>query len=431
MVREEYLNPEYMYKCINTLCRADNWVLSDFQFGRLEYKDFNQPILMRNNHSYNMVYKCDLYRLPKGRVNYGEQYSYFGKLDTVKFDISEVEYQLDHKTVYFDIRNECFVEHNNKVADFESYPECFVMDNQTYYAVHNQPRVMQHHYSEARQMDSLSEYMEEMDATPQNIFTFNELMYNMPSNKKALATDMWSGCYRGNYYFKSQAQANRAVSKAVTGEHDCENYKKLEPRGCDWREIKTDDFKLPLHADNVPYFYTNNVLELTLPIAEAVSELGHQVYYNMNHIYNAISELGRATQRLMIDSLCSIYHRTARERRESDVTWDWMLNSRLPWSQVLANFPSLITPDMRASDAYDSHINAVGNAKKCVSADLKRLEDLCKKIDKLQTVSPSLDRMLEISNGLKLLETEQAQAELNATQEKVAKVKKTTRRKTR
>ena len=70
-------------------------------------------------------------------------------------------------------------------------------------------------------------------------------------------------------------------------------------------------------------------------------------------------------------------------------------------------------------------------AKKCMSSDLKRLEDLCKKIDKLQTASPSLDRMLEISNGLKLLEAEQAQAELHAVQEKVEKVKKTTRRKTK
>lgn len=429
MVREEYLNPEYMYKCINTLCRADNWVLSNFQFGRLEYKGFNQPILMRNNHTYNMVYKCDLYRLPKGRINYGKQWFCMGQPDIVELNIGDAKSRLEQKTVYFDIRNECFSEHDDNIESFNAYPAFFNMDSQVYYAIYNQPRVMKHHYSKARNITNLSRYMQEMGATPQNIFTFNELMYNMPGNKGTRVIDSWTGYYRGNYYFKTQKQANRAVADAVTGEHDCKNYKKLKASWNDW--LETDDFKLPLHADTVPYFYTNNVLELTLPIAEAVSNLAHNVYESLVHINYAIDTLERATHQLMVDSLCSIYHRTARERRGSDITWQWLMKSSLPWTEVMAKFPPLITPDMRAEDAYDSHVNAIGNAKKCMSSDLKRLEDLCKKIDKLQTASPSLDRMLEISNGLKLLEAEQVQAELNAVQEKVEKAKKTTRRKTR
>lgn len=427
MVREEYLNPEYMYKCINTMCRADNWILSDFQFGRLEYKDFNQPILMRNDHSYNMVYKCDLYRLPKGRINYGKQWLFCGKVDSVELEIDDVESKLEHKTVYFDIRNECFAEHDDSVKSFNAYPAFFNIDNQVYYAIYNQPRVMQHHYSEARQIKKLSRYMKEMNAVPQNIFTFNELMYNMPSNKEARVIDSFSGCYRGRYYFKNQQQANRAVADAVTGNHDYEHYKKLELNWNDWEE--TDGFKLPLHADNIPYFYTNNVLELTLPIAEAVSNLAHNVYENLVHVNYAISTLERATQRLMIESLCSIYHRTARERRGSDETWQWLLSSPISsWPSLMAKLPPLITPEMHAADSYEYHIKAIGNAKKSMSIDLKRLEDLCKKINKLQTATPSLDRMLEISSALKSLEADQTQAELNAVQEKV---KKTTRCKTK
>lgn len=427
MVREEYLNPEYMYKCINTLCSADNWVLTNFQFGRLEYKGFNQPILMRNNHTYNMVYKCDLYRLPKGRINYGKQWFCCGKVDSIELEIYDVESKLEHKTVYFDIRNECFAEHDDSVKSFNAYPAFFNMDNQVYYAIYNQPRVMQHHYSNARKMDNLSRYMKEMNATPQNIFTFNELMYNMPSNKAYRVIDSFSGCYRGRYYFKTQQQANRAVADAVTGNHDYEHYKKLELNWNDWEE--TDGFKLPLHADNIPYFYTNNVLELTLPIAEAVSNLAHNVYESLTHVNYAISMLERATQRLMIDSLCSIYHRTARERQGSDITWQWLLASPISsWPSLMAKLPPLITPEMHAEDAYDSHINAIGNAKKSMSSDLKQLQDLCKKIDNLQASASSLDKMLEISNGLKLLEVKQAQAELNAVQEKA---KKTTRRKTK
>ena len=426
MVREEYLNPEYMYKCINTLCRADNWVLSNFQFGRLEYKGFNQPILMRNNHTYNMVYKCDLYRLPKGRINYGKQWFCNGQPDNVELNIDDAESKLEKKIVYFDIRNECFVEHDDNIESFNAYPAFFNMDSQVYYAIYNQPRVMKHHYSKARNITNLSRYMQEMGATPQNIFTFNELMYNMPGNKSHRVIDTFSGYYRGNYYFKTQKQANRAVADAVTGNHDYEHYKKLKLNWNDWKE--TDGFKLPLHADNIPYFYTNNVLELTLPIAEAVSNLAHNVYESLTHVNYAISMLERATQRLMIESLCSIYHRTTRERRGSDETWQWLQGSSLPWTTVMAKFPPLITPEMHAEDAYNSHIDSLNNAQKCMSFDLKRLGDLCKKIDKLQTASPSLDRMLEISNGLKLLDAECAAAELSAVQEKA---KKTTRRKTR
>ena len=426
MVREEYLNPEYMYKCINTLCRADNWVLSNFQFGRLEYKGFNQPILMRNNHTYNMVYKCDLYRLPKGRINYGKQWFCNGQPDNVELNIDDAESKLEKKIVYFDIRNECFVEHDDNIESFNAYPAFFNMDSQVYYAIYNQPRVMKHHYSNARNMNNLSRYMQAMNATPQNIFTFNELMYNMPGNKSHRVIDTFSGYYRGNYYFKTQKQANRAVADAVTGNHDYEHYKKLKLNWNDWKE--TDGFKLPLHADNIPYFYTNNVLELTLPIAEAVSNLAHNVYESLTHVNYAISMLERATQRLMIESLYSIYHRTTRERRGSDETWRWLQGSSLPWTTVMAKFPPLITPEMHAEDAYNSHIDSLNNAQKCMSFDLKRLGDLCKKIDKLQTASPSLDRMLEISNGLKLLDAECAAAELSAVQEKA---KKTTRRKTR
>lgn len=419
MIREEYLNPEYMYKCVNTLCKADNWILSDFQFGRLEYDTFKQPVLMQNNHSYNMVYKCDIYRLPKGRINYGKQWMCGGRPDTVELNISEAERQLDHKTVYFDIRNECFVEHDNNIKSFNAYPAFFNMDNQVYYAIYNQPRVMQHHHSYARDANNLSRYMKEMDLVPQNIFNFNELMYNMPSNGKHRVIDSWTGHYRGIYYFDNQKQANQAIVDAVTGTHVCENYKKLKASWNDWLEIP--DFKLPLHVDNVPYFYTNNVLELTLPIAEAVSDLASHVYESLTHVNYAIAMLERATQRLMIDSLCSIYHRTTCERKRSDITWDWMLNSSLPWTHVMAKFPPLITPEMHAEDAYDSHMNAIGNVRKCMSYDLEQLENLCKKIDKLQTASPSLDKMLDISNEFRLLETSQAQV-IN---------KKTTKRKTR
>ncbi len=47
MVREEYLNPEFMYKLINSLCKADGWTMYFLVFGKLTYRNFKQPILMQ------------------------------------------------------------------------------------------------------------------------------------------------------------------------------------------------------------------------------------------------------------------------------------------------------------------------------------------------------------------------------------------------
>ena len=37
MVREEYLNLEFMYKFINSLCKRDGYHMTDFEFGKMSY----------------------------------------------------------------------------------------------------------------------------------------------------------------------------------------------------------------------------------------------------------------------------------------------------------------------------------------------------------------------------------------------------------
>lgn len=420
MIREEYLNPEYMYKFINALCRTDNWMLTDFQFGRLEYKTFEQPGLMYNKYGYNMVYKCEIYRLPTEQVNFGEKY-----LGNIEVTQDVLKKQLDYKTIYFDIRNECFAEHDNNVASFKAYPAFFSMDNQVYYAIYNQPRVMRHHRSRARETECLSEYMKEMNATAHNIFTINELLYNTRSRGSFFAGfPDWTSLY------DNQKQANKAVVKLVTGEHDCKKYRKLLDR-------PTDEFKLPLHQDNVPHFYTNNVLELTLPIAESVYALADKVHNSLRSIENSLYVLGSVTYQTMVKQV-DLLHLIASVDEETE-SFDRTNLLRLKHDCFLEDesfgggtggcyYPLTAKAFEIQQKAQKLASKAPQEVEECknemdasfrgVKSSMEGYNELLGEINKLRTAPPSLDRMLEISHAIKVLKNKWTWDKLNAAKEK-------------
>ncbi len=66
MVKEEYLNPEFMYKMTNSLCEKNNWVLHGFSFGRLKYRGRMRPAELQNRQGYNMVYNIRICKMPEG-----------------------------------------------------------------------------------------------------------------------------------------------------------------------------------------------------------------------------------------------------------------------------------------------------------------------------------------------------------------------------
>lgn len=426
MIREEYLNPEYMYKFINALCRTDNWKLTDFQFGRLEYKTFEQPGLMYNKYGYNMVYKCEIYRLPTEPVHFGEKYS-----GNIEVSQNILKKQLDYKTIYFDIRNECFAEHDNNVASFKAYPAFFSMDNQVYYGIYNQPRVMRHHRSRAREMECLSEYMKEMNATAHNIFTINELLYNTRSRGSFLAGfPDWTSLY------DNRKQANKAVVKLVTGEHDCKKYKKLTSL-----DRPTDEFKLPLHQDNVPHFYTNNVLELTLPIAESVYALADKVHNSLRSIENSLYVLGSVTYQTMVkqvdllrlianfDGKTEYFDRTNLLRLKHDCFLeDESFGGGTGYFDLYDHYPLTATVfqaqqkgqklALKAPQEVEVCKNVMDTSFRSIKSSMEGYNELLGEINKLRTAPPSLDRMLEISNAIKVLKNKQAWDKLNAAKEK-------------
>ena len=69
MVREEYLNLDFMYKFINTLCRRDGYILSEFDFGMLTHNKIDDIAwTLQNGHGYNMVYKFKAYKIPNVKL---------------------------------------------------------------------------------------------------------------------------------------------------------------------------------------------------------------------------------------------------------------------------------------------------------------------------------------------------------------------------
>lgn len=410
MVREEYLNPEYMYKCINKLCRADNWVLYKLEFGQLEYCDLNQPILMQNNHGYNIVYKFTMYKLPDGKVNFGKkgekrigEHTYAGKYMVNEYQLNK---NLIWKDVFFDIGNECFVEDDGREFNFEPYPPFFSLDNQVYYAVYNQPSVLKQHYCPGRAATSLGQYMKCMELSPQNMLSPIILLYHVTDERSCLRN--WVEMLTQEYKYDTQEQANETVVNAIKNDFAGKTLYSMEEWAHGYRPVPLSQtsYKLPVHSKDNPVFYTNNVLELTVPIAKAVNRLANQVTQTLRSVDHAIQMLSRSVFRLMDYALDQVYLNTAAERaslpshgkRGSIIAWQ-------PPAWVVRNYPSIIDPAMKEEDVLEAHKADIRRANSRVKREIQQLEDLCKEIEGLKHSPVSLNKHLDISNMFKQLES--------------------------
>lgn len=293
MIREEYLNIEFMYRFINSLCKRDGYHLTDFEFGKLYYRlpDVT-PVVMKNNNGYNMVYKFRVYKLPK-KLNL--------RTSTVHLSFpgeNEIDNNIIEKTFCFDLSSECIVEYDKKNCHFTPYPSFFRLDNQLYYSIYNQPKVLSYHYSPGRDAERIPEYIEYMGIDCYNIFSFDTILKN--SGEKV----RWvSGCGYCIFYDDSQ-EANERVLKALTKSHDCVS----------WR-LPVKDYRLCIHKANVPVFYTDNVLELTIPLAEDIKKLSANMERSLRHINYCMNLMSNSIQGLMDSRLRDIEHHFVLEKR--------------------------------------------------------------------------------------------------------------------
>ncbi len=245
MVKEEYLNPEFMYKITNSLCKKNNWVLHNFSFGRLKYRGRSRPAELQNRQGYNMVYNIRMYKIP----------------ENAKFPAcvreQDLEEQILWKEVCFDILNENIVEHNEAVSSFDEFPKSFKLDNQKFYAVYDQPRILNQHYSTARDCTTRGKYMRTMGIRPQNLFDLKSLLCNVvEKNRQEL--------FPLRFFFDSEYEATEYIAGRLGQSYDCSDFIRLDRVWSAYKIYNQDKnfFRLRIHNAKFPVFYTDNQDEL-------------------------------------------------------------------------------------------------------------------------------------------------------------------------
>ena len=411
MVREEYLNPEFMYRFINSLCKKDGWNMYHFVFGKLWYKNLKQPILMQNNHGYNMVYKFRVYKLPK-QVNYGEK----SKSKYVRVTMKDLREKIIWKDIYFDILNECFVEHDKcMVESFEEFPSFFKLNEQIYYGIYGQPKVLKYHYCRGRECCGyrLKDYMKSMGITAQNLYDPYSLLHNMIDKDNHCMSGPY-GSYFACFIFDTHEEANSKIAKILSEDYDCEDFYFFNIKRVDDSEIfdtgrikpKTGHHELYIHNPIFPVFYTDNVLELTVPIAEAVEKLAVNMSNALNSIQHTLSLMSTSIQKLMCDRLKDVYQDRYCKK------WDSILRTEFSplWDDMRVRSHEVgIKAIAQDREVYEAQLGEI--VEKCsltskkISTVQRDYEKLYSDIRKLKTSDFSLTTLLEISNGFKILES--------------------------
>ena len=276
MVREEYLNLEFMYKFINSLCKRDGYHMTNFEFGKMSYyREEDTPFVLRNNMGYNIVYKFDAWKLP-------EQFDLNIEIWLYEND-EPLRKQTKSKTFCFDLHSECIVECCKGIYEFQPNPSFFRLDNQLYYAIYNQPKSLPFHYSKGRDIKDIKEYMEYMGIDCYNILSVSDVLYEITREKRRSEK-----YFKHRIAYKSKEEANECIHNLLSKPHKCDQWHNIEYY---WR--------LNIHKDDAPVFYTDNVLELTIPLAEDIKKLRERLDCSLITIYHCFGVMFGTIQTLM------------------------------------------------------------------------------------------------------------------------------------
>ncbi len=303
MVREEYLNIDFMYKFINTLCRRDGYILSEFDFGMLTHNKIDDIAwTLQNGHGYNMVYKFKAYKIPDiklketkhwiGSAKNLEKYFILDILksqndnydqsrynDLKKYFVKTITYEEVSKQLLkkikqcefcFDLSSETITDYDAKKTTFVKNPPFFRLNNQTYYAIYNQPEILKYHFSRAREYkkealeetnyknrELLLKYMETMDLYQHNLIDIKTMC--------AKLSKRWD---------------NQPIK--------AEEYEKLIYKDSYSRKATNVEKLLSIHDDDAPIFYTDNTLELNAPLVNSINKVAAHSTKQINMIKQQI-----------------------------------------------------------------------------------------------------------------------------------------------
>ena len=200
----------------------------------------------------------------------------------------------------------------------------------------------------------------------------------------------------------------------MSEDYDCEDFYFFNIKRVDDSEIfdtgrikpKTGHHVLYIHNPIFPVFYTDNVLELTVPIAEAVEKLAVNMSNALNSIQHTLSLMSTSIQKLMCDRLKDVYQDRYCKK------WDSILRTELLplWDDMKVRSHEVgIKAIAQDREVYEAQLGEI--VEKCsltskkISTVQRDYEKLYSDIRKLKTSDFSLTTLLEISNGFKILES--------------------------
>ena len=286
MVREEYLNLDFMYKFINTLCRRDGYILSEFDFGMLTHNKIDDIAwTLQNGHGYNMVYKFKAYKIPDIEL---KDVDHTDEGKGICLNWLDLNRQLLNKIKFnefcFDLSNEMITDYDATKTTFIKNPPFFRLNNQTYYAIYNQPKILKYHFSNARTSYDIKTYMKDMDLILLNLRPLEAICYHAEKDGYVMA-----------------------INPTTTAER-CKELIEAAKKPHFPGRLENKTF-LPIHNQDTPYFYTDNVLELTAPLYEDVQQIKKHfetmkihfekmIDYKLRNIYDGLSLVADAVKTL-------------------------------------------------------------------------------------------------------------------------------------
>ncbi len=395
MVREEYLNMEFMYKFINELCKRDGYIMNGFTFGMLNHTDISDASwVLQNGHGYNMVYKFDVYELPK-KLNV----EYVDKKATISHEMFK---GCNPRTFLFDLSSEIIVDYDKKNTSFVEFPPFFRLNNQLYYGVYDQPKVLKYHFSPARDMlknGCFSKYLCEMRIDVRNFMTLEDMVIKYVDDRYDW-NRLGTGCFGGRtVQYDSKEEAEKDLMRIIQNRED-------------WLPISVKT--LPIHKEGTPVFYTDNVLELTVPLAQEIHYLNERLDCVLRSIGHCLMLIRYQIEQLMELRLGDMkYHALALAvangcagRQYSELTGGaklWLVNKT--YRAMLAK---------ENPEGFARNLQTLATAEACVGTNIdgvirtykmcQRLEDV---INKLNPSTMSVNSMVDISRMLdKLLVAE-------------------------
>lgn len=305
VMKEQYLNPDLMYKFICKVCHANGYMVLHFNFLRMFSKD--RPGYLSSSNVYNYCYEAVIFRPKKNFIPehiplkkeeyrkdiYKPSWMNSGEPNEIlKIDEPALYNCLEFKALYFDIlcerfflmeagfdgrshwvfsrpeyRNIYFVpELDGRSVEWKKdfWPPYIAHDGIYYYAIYNSPRVQKeqflrkdfHKYQEYEDFLYPDQYLDEF--TPD--FTQEDTAEQIMSKLQKKFEAAMASKYDGSIPSSKKKDRIRTLS-----EHSCK-------KNCfiHHHEDTSELYHYPL-------FYTSNALELTLPISEAVLKLEKRV----------------------------------------------------------------------------------------------------------------------------------------------------------